>query len=248
MTAADPRNWIAVAEVDSTSSLARRYLARCRSAGVSPAPPCAFVAWRQTQGRGRQGRSWNSPAGLGLYASFASSDLAPEKLRQLPMAVASLVARSVAAAGAEPRIKWPNDVLCRGRKLAGVLLEASSRAGGASEAVIGVGINVHQVGETLPMPGATSLALEGAPGQDLARLAVEIGAGIRAFEESGASLAEVVREYRSWSQHKAGERLRCRQGSGFVEGAFGGFDDDGSLRLEVEGRTIRLAASEIVEA
>jgi BirA family biotin operon repressor/biotin-[acetyl-CoA-carboxylase] ligase len=248
LTAADPRNWIASAEVDSTSSLARRYLARCRSAGVSPVPPCAFVAWRQTQGRGRQGRSWSSPAGLGLYVSFVSSDLAPAKVRQLPMAVASLVARTLAAAGLEPRIKWPNDILCRGRKLAGVLLEASSRSGGASEAVVGIGINVHQVDDNLPMPGATSLALEGAPGQDMARLAVEIGAGIRAFEQSGVSLAEVVREYRTWSQHEAGERLRCRQGRDFVEGEFGGFDEDGSLLLEVEGRTVRLAASEIVES
>ena len=119
LTADEPRSWIASAQVDSTSSQGRRFLERCRELRISPVRSCCFLAWEQTSGRGRGGREWSSEAGLGLTMTFVLPSLPPTTIPQLPMAVAVLVARAVSDGLARPaRVKWPNDVLSRGRKLA----------------------------------------------------------------------------------------------------------------------------------
>jgi BirA family biotin operon repressor/biotin-[acetyl-CoA-carboxylase] ligase len=128
----------------------------------------AFLADRQTGGRGRLGRSWYSPAGENLYVSFVLRPrfAKPEDLPTLALA-AGLAVADVARAILEPRrsprepgrvaVKWPNDVYIDGRKVAGVLLEAQSSVDGV---VLGIGLNVH--GTRFPdeiADRATSLAL-----------------------------------------------------------------------------------------
>ena len=249
LTSGDSRSWIASARVDSTSSQARRFLESCRNVGTSKVPPCCFLAWEQSGGRGRGGREWSSEAGLGLYMTFLLPGLSPTTIAQLPMAVAIIVARAVSHGLERPaRVKWPNDVLSRGRKLSGILLESWSRGAADTEALVGVGINVHHTCESLPVPGATSLALEGATDPDIAQLAAEIGQSLSKFLEAPIPMAEVVDEYRIWSQHTLGDRLRCRVGNEVIEGEFAGFDPGGALLLERRGRVRRLTSSEIVEA
>lgn len=211
-------------------------------------PSSAFVAWEQSGGKGRQGRAWSSSAGLGLYVTFVLEELELEKIRQLPMAIAVIVARVVEGPSVAPRIKWPNDVQSRGRKLAGILLEAATRGDAASTALVGIGINVHHSDGEIPLPEATSLALEGDSGHDMAQLAYELSEAISGFGQSTESLAEVVARYRPWSAHRVGDHLRCRVANKEVEGDFEGFDEDGALLLCQRGRVIRLAASEIVES
>jgi BirA family biotin operon repressor/biotin-[acetyl-CoA-carboxylase] ligase len=124
-------------EVDSTNVRAQRL-------AVSGAPHGTLVtAETQTAGHGRQGRTWVTPAGRALACSLVLRD--PPRL--LPM-LAALAVADVAdrfdAAGRSAAIKWPNDVLLDGRKVAGILAEASERV------VLGIGVNVGSA----PWPGA----------------------------------------------------------------------------------------------
>ncbi|MHB8341264.1 MAG: biotin--[acetyl-CoA-carboxylase] ligase [Mycobacteriales bacterium] len=119
------------------------------------APGAVLVAEEQTAGRGRQGRSWVSPPRAGLTLSVL---LAAAADPWVPLLAGVALARVVAAAGVPAMLKWPNDVLAGGRKVAGLLAEVV----GPDLVVIGVGLNVTTRREELPTPGATSLALEGA--------------------------------------------------------------------------------------
>ncbi|WP_437839031.1 biotin--[acetyl-CoA-carboxylase] ligase [Sorangium sp. So ce1153] len=152
-----------------------------RSAAAAGAPHgAAFLADAQTQGRGRGGRSWHSPPGENLYLSVVlrpglpASSVAPIAL-VMGLAVASVVERRLASAArrrrepslddgpaAEVRLKWPNDVLVGGRKLAGILVEAQLRGDAVSSVIVGVGLNVHASSFPPELSArATSLAMLG---------------------------------------------------------------------------------------
>ncbi|HEY8607045.1 MAG TPA: biotin--[acetyl-CoA-carboxylase] ligase [Noviherbaspirillum sp.] len=106
------------------------------------AGPMFLLAKHQTAGRGRAGREWQSQAGKSLTFSLAWKFARPlHGLVGLPLAVGVALAETLAVFGAEVRLKWPNDVLLQGRKLAGILIE-SAAAGSGSWAVIGIGINM----------------------------------------------------------------------------------------------------------
>ena len=111
----------------------------------------------QTEGRGRLGREWLAPHGSSVLCSVLLRPTLPvERWPELSLVAGGAVAEAVRAAGVEPTVKHPNDVLVGGRKLSGILAEA--RDGGV---VLGIGINVLQTADELP-EGATSLRLEGA--------------------------------------------------------------------------------------
>jgi BirA family transcriptional regulator, biotin operon repressor / biotin---[acetyl-CoA-carboxylase] ligase len=116
----------------------------------------------QTEGRGRLGRSWHAPAGTSLLFSVVlEPPVRSERLPELSVVAGEAVAEAITAGtGLEPAIKLPNDVLIDGRKVAGILAEASD-----GRVVLGVGVNVSQRADELPddvVTPATSLALEGA--------------------------------------------------------------------------------------
>jgi BirA family biotin operon repressor/biotin-[acetyl-CoA-carboxylase] ligase len=124
--------------VDSTNTEVLRLLERGCTSGVV----CA--AEQQTAGRGRRGRRWVSPYGSNLYVSvlweFSQGAAA---LEGLSLAVGVAVARALRACGATSlQLKWPNDILCGGAKLGGILLEMSGDVAGSCRVVIGVGLNV----------------------------------------------------------------------------------------------------------
>lgn len=104
----------------------------------------AVVADSQESGRGRRGRSWHSPPGGNIYLSVGwKLPASADSIAGLPLAVAVCIARALQQAGmATAGIKWPNDILVDGKKLAGILLEAHNGGPGGVIAVIGVGINV----------------------------------------------------------------------------------------------------------
>jgi BirA family biotin operon repressor/biotin-[acetyl-CoA-carboxylase] ligase len=102
-----------------------------------------LIAGRQTAGRGRAGRSWLSAEGGSLTFSLAWKFTLPlHALAGLPLAVGVALADTLAALGVAVQLKWPNDVLKDGAKLAGVLIETQPAAGGAIWAVIGIGLNL----------------------------------------------------------------------------------------------------------
>jgi BirA family biotin operon repressor/biotin-[acetyl-CoA-carboxylase] ligase len=141
-------------EAESTQDEARRRALRC-------GPGVLVVAGSQTRGRGRLGRSWWSPPAGGLYLSLAVAPSRPREEWAFLSALAGLALREAIrdASGVDCGIKWPNDLLARGRKLAGILAEA----GGEPWAVLGVGVNVGQAEADFPPElrgAATSIAIE----------------------------------------------------------------------------------------
>ena len=147
-----------LARVDSTSD----YLNVLIESGKAR----VAVAEEQTGGRGRFGRSWHSPRGMGLYASylcFPASEV--RRAEDLTQAAALGVVRAIATwsgPGAALRIKLPNDVLLSGKKCAGILIEMGTQTERIQWAIVGIGVNLFhrsfpgELGST-----ATSLALEG---------------------------------------------------------------------------------------
>lgn len=122
----------------------------------------ALLTLDQTAGRGRLDRSWVAPAGSAVALSVLVRDALTHPLASwLPLLAGLALAESVdAVAPGRVAIKWPNDLLLDGRKVAGILVEV---APGGRDAVIGTGLNLHQTREELPVETATSLALAGIP-------------------------------------------------------------------------------------
>jgi BirA family biotin operon repressor/biotin-[acetyl-CoA-carboxylase] ligase len=140
------------------------YVERCESTQRllgDEAPVGAVAATdEQTAGRGRLGRAWLAPAGSSVLASVVlHPDVPTASLAQLSLVAGRACAQALAEVAAlVPTVKWPNDVLIDGKKVAGILAEARE-----GRVVLGIGINVHQKAEQLPQGAehpATSLLLE----------------------------------------------------------------------------------------
>lgn len=110
------------------------------------------VARRQTVGRGRMGRSWLGVPGEQLFTSIVVHPRLPAADTPAVALIAGLAAAQAIrdTAGLDPRLKWPNDVLIRGRKVCGILVESSPNRNGAPRLVIGVGVNCQGAPEDLP--------------------------------------------------------------------------------------------------
>jgi BirA family transcriptional regulator, biotin operon repressor / biotin---[acetyl-CoA-carboxylase] ligase len=137
-------------------------------AAEQPVAGSIVVADRQTAGRGRLDRHWDTPPGTALtFSAVVDPGLADQNWPLLPLAAALAVADGVRrATDLEPAVKWPNDLLLRtpqgeDGKFAGILLERIQQPAGPSLAVIGIGINVGLTADELPVPTATSLAIAG---------------------------------------------------------------------------------------
>ena len=233
---------MAVAEMDSTNSLARRIAEPYLEAG-RPVPPVAVLARRQSAGRGRRGRSWISPAGQGIYTSLLLPIADAGELAALPLRVPLALCEELDRHGVGCRIKWPNDLVVDGRKLGGVLIEAP--AGRA--AIVGYGINGAQSESDLPVAGSTSLRLVSGATPDLSRLAVDLAAALADRLMAREPLAAVVEAYRSRSAHRPGEAMVCRLGDERLSGRFGGFDERGRLRLDTAAGPRLLACGELLQ-
>jgi BirA family biotin operon repressor/biotin-[acetyl-CoA-carboxylase] ligase len=236
-------------EVDSTNE----YLHRSQS--PEPGRPRVVLAELQHAGRGRRGRSWFAPFGSGLTFSIAwAFREVPADLGALGLAVGVSVAESLRAAGAtETMLKWPNDIVWRRRKLGGLLLQLRSEAGGAASVVVGLGLNLALPDDTrslLAACGATPVAdladaLEGpARGRNAlaARLVTSVLACLERFGRDG--YAPFVGRWKSLDS-LAGARVQVIQGDGRIEGVALGADDDGALRVSVNGRVERFYAGDV---
>lgn len=144
-------------EIDSTNIRAKQLAKEGAPHGT------LVVADRQCAGKGRRGRSWESPKGCGIYMSvLLRPEFAPDKASMLTLVMAYSVQKALKNfTGLEMQIKWPNDLVIHGKKVVGILTEMSVENGGIEDVVIGVGINVNM--ETFPeelLDKATSLYLE----------------------------------------------------------------------------------------
>jgi len=193
-----PRGPLARVQVVATSGSTNADLAAGATARPADWPaPALLVADHQTAGRGRVGRTWETPARAALTSSLLVEPGVPRhRLSWLPLLVGLAVVRALrSTTGLEPVLKWPNDVLLPAadgtdvtgwgpyRKAVGILVEGLPDG----RAVVGVGINVSQTPDELPVASATSLAASGAP--DVARAAV-----------LEAQVRELVRILDAWRQ------------------------------------------------
>jgi BirA family transcriptional regulator, biotin operon repressor / biotin---[acetyl-CoA-carboxylase] ligase len=211
----------------------------------------AVRADEQSAGRGRGGRAWRSASG-NLFLSVLLRP-AGEKAEAGPYALLAGVALWEALAGFLPdaaalSLKWPNDVLLGGRKLAGILLESASRPeGGVAWLVIGIGANLS---EAPSIDGRASACLADAgiappPAEDAARAVLRRLAHWRAVLD--AEGFATVRAAWLVHAHPPGAALVFHGPGGVVSGRFAGLTEGGALRLATDRGTETFAAGEILE-
>jgi BirA family biotin operon repressor/biotin-[acetyl-CoA-carboxylase] ligase len=212
-------------------------------------------AGEQTAGRGRRGRSWSTPPG-NVAASLLTVTRVPHAVAATLGFVAGLALRRAVAplmAAARPdgaddlRLKWPNDLLAGGAKLAGILLEAEQLPGGRIAVVVGIGVNVATAPTGLPYP-ATSLAALGA-GADAAPDAATVFArltdafvAVHADWDEGRGLDRILDEWRA-SAAGVGRPVSVTIGRDQVTGVFETIDPEGRLVLRAPDGAARLIAA-----
>jgi BirA family biotin operon repressor/biotin-[acetyl-CoA-carboxylase] ligase len=202
------------------------------------------VADRQTRGRGRMQRVWVSPPGRNLYLSLVlRPDIAPEQAPQLSIVAGVAAAEALWGLCPGVTLKWPNDVLVRGRKLCGILAEMRAAAGRLDFVILGIGVNVNLLREECP-PEIAGFATS---------LREETGGALSRAEVAAVLLRSLETAYRIYCREgfsplrarwlertdMAGKPVRVVAGTDVYEGRMAGLDDAGALLLEEKTGGIR---------
>ncbi|GIH74413.1 biotin--[acetyl-CoA-carboxylase] ligase [Planobispora longispora] len=238
--------WSDIAVVDRTGSTNADLAQAARDGARQGA---VIVAESQFAGRGRLGRAWSAPPRAGLtFSMLLRPDPPPARQGWLPLLVGLAAVSAVRRlAEVDARLKWPNDLLIGERKLAGVLAERVDSA-----VIVGVGLNVSLRPQELPVPTATSLAVEKAACTDRDPLLREV-------------LREIETHYREWSEADGdadacglraaylaasgtvGRRVRVElPGERVLTGLATGVDPSGHLVVESGGQEHTLSAGDVV--
>jgi BirA family biotin operon repressor/biotin-[acetyl-CoA-carboxylase] ligase len=206
-----------------------------------------IVAQEQTKGRGRFGRQWLSPPG-NLYASLLLIDPAPPPISAQLGFVAGVALigalREVIGGDAPVKLKWPNDVLCGGAKLSGLLLEGASLPNGLFGCVIGFGVNCISSPTDTPYPTA-SLKSMGAESCDRTALFAALSNHVVDALDLWARGENFAAVRTAWLESAGGidGPVRVVRGGGTLDGRFRGIDAQGRMLLERQD-----GATEIIEA
>lgn len=209
-----------------------------------------IFAERQTQGRGRLSRHWHTFAGQALaFSLLLRPELPPQRIPEVPLVTACGLHRAVAGFAPEVRLKWPNDLLHQGKKLAGILTEMRAEPGRVHALVVGIGLNVRA-----PAGGWPSDINQ--PVTDLASAA---GRDVNRHDLAAACILELDRTYDQWltegfapireawwQAHAAsGRQVRVHDGRKYVEGIASALDMDGALLLDTGQETRRIIAGDL---
>jgi BirA family biotin operon repressor/biotin-[acetyl-CoA-carboxylase] ligase len=240
-------NVVILDSVDSTHSAALRIIDHMDSEGLQ-LRSTVVIAECQTGGLGRRSRQWASPAG-GLYLSWIETGLSGESIGLLPMLSAAAAHQAVSSIGLEPiAIKWPNDLLVDGKKLAGILVHA--RHGDSGFATVGLGVNLASTPEAseaqLYPPTSVAVYLEPT---SVREWVLDIASRfVRSLSDSLEDPSSALALWRRHLVHKQGDALTVRLSSGAVEsGTYAGLTNEGFLRLR-QGSTERVVTGgDVVE-
>lgn len=237
------RNVFSYEELDSTNDAAFKL----GKDGIKEGA-CVFTEY-QKKGRGRLGRGWESPKGKNLLLSILLRPvLAPSDVPKITLAAAVSVARAARSlTGADLGIKWPNDLLFKGKKVGGILTEMDAEADRVHFVVIGIGVNVNGSKKELP-PEATSLkeiACRTISRLEFARkLLVELDKDYQKVFERG-SFDELAREWEDLSV-TSGRRVTADVLGRKVHGQAVGIDKDGALWIRKDnGLQERILAGDV---
>ncbi len=208
------------------------------------------LAEAQSAGRGRRGRSWSSPPGKNVYLSvILRPDLPPARAPELTLLASVALCDQIRAEGVDAGIKWPNDELAGGRKLAGILTELATDPERVQWVVLGMGVNVNAEPGDLPeelRPLATSLA--GELGRPVARAPFVTGllATLEGWLDRHAAegFGPVRAAWRERS-HTLGREVRARVGEREVEGVAEDIDETGALLVRARGKLERVLAGDV---
>jgi len=202
--------------------------------GMENCPEGTVVcAEAQSKGRGRLGRVWSSPKARGLYFSFVLRPSLPlNQLAQLTLMSAVALAEAIEdISDLQPSIKWPNDILLKDRKLAGILTELRAESDQVKFVIVGIGLNVNASLHQLPA-GASSLKV--AAGQSFNRAQV-FQAVLRSLEKWYLKLLhhEFAQVMEEWKKRSAtlNKRVRITDPAGVTEGEAIDLDEDGALLI-----------------
>jgi BirA family transcriptional regulator, biotin operon repressor / biotin---[acetyl-CoA-carboxylase] ligase len=206
----------------------------------------------QTKGRGRLGRKWISPARKGLWFSILLRPaLRPQAVTQLTVAAATALARAIRSqTGLKPEIKWPNDILVRGKKVAGILTELSAELDRVKYVVLGVGVDVNVGSTDLPPEvrrTATSLKIES--GRPISRPELAVAA-LKELDEDYARICDgdfstIADEWEAQCT-TIGHQAVIRIGNREVRGRAESLGEDGALLLRTDhGRLERIIGGDV---
>ncbi len=236
-----------------------RVLARCDSTNTvlfqekTLRSPVVLAAEEQTAGRGRRGRRWHGTAGRDISFSLARRIARPAReLAALSLVAGVATAKALRALGAsQAALKWPNDLVADGAKLGGILVETRSQ-GGASLAVIGIGINfesnpglqrrlrrrIASVADLISSPPSRNQIIE--------KTVLALLEALDAFEARGFDAAR--EDWLALHAH-AGQRIRVRLADGRrLTGIAAGLADDGGLRLQTRGGLREVRSGQVMSA
>jgi len=202
------------------------------------------VVWarEQTGGRGRRGRHWASPVGNLYSSTVLRPDCAAPRAAELGF-VAALAVADIVPAGRAVRVKWPNDVLVDGGKIAGILLESAiAQTGRVEHVVAGVGINVGFAPQLPEMryPGA---ALGGSVEAALEKFTNALAARLVEWRRDGF---EPVRAAWLTKAGPIGAEVDVRLGEELVSGRFAGLDREGALLLDTTAGPRKIVSGELL--
>ena len=228
--------------VSSTNDVARDLAASGKPEGL------CIVAREQTAGRGRQGRSWSSPPGEGLYLSLIlRPDIKAAESAVITLAAAVAVAETLKLDfQVSADIKWPNDILASGRKVCGILVESAIESGRLQYAIMGIGVNVAQpyfpneLGET-----ATSLLLETGRTVSPEDLLKPLLQRLEYWYVAATSNHDLV--IARWEEISSYARaVRIESADGSIEGLTRGLTKKGALIVELSnGETREIVSGEV---
>ncbi|HTE37695.1 MAG TPA: biotin--[acetyl-CoA-carboxylase] ligase [Reyranella sp.] len=206
--------------------------------------PEGTVVWsrEQTGGRGRRGRHWASPVGNLYTSTILRPDCPAQRAAELGFAAALAVA-DIVPAGREVRVKWPNDVLVGGGKIAGILLESAiGQTGQVQHVVAGIGVNVGFAPQ-LPEMRYPGSALGGSVEAALEKLTAALAARLAEWRREGF---ETVRAAWLAKAGPLGAEVDVKLGEGLVRGRFAGLDREGALLLDTATGPRKIVSGELL--
>lgn len=229
-------------QVESTNPLAREFAERGEPEGL------VIAAEEQVAGRGRMGRKWVVPRGTSLqFSVLLRPPLAPPQAsRLMPMAALAIARTLERELQLQPSLKWPNDVLLQGKKVAGVLTEASMQGDALGYVILGIGLNVNFAMGVFPELAPLATTLQDVVGHavDRAHLERALLVELEHYYARVCAGETLMAEYRA-RLGMLGQSIRVENHGQRLEGIAHDVDDDGALILRQNDARLRLLAGDV---